>query len=241
MSLYTAGITMTLDSGALVAVEKVQRKTGRQRDAWHDGIKGREDVYETVARIVGVAALSGSVPDMVAQIAARLLAEPMKDDTHARIDVGSLGRPVLRPFRDRGLHPWSMIIGGEKEATDKHATVTLPVSALQSVAALMFQQKRIEFGDTLLDGPTLQHALRNLDKLPESGPARDLGIAAGLAVWSAYTHASTYPWVSSKPIPRNLDEEWARRARRLAIARAVASAEGRPWWTVAAGDLEDPW
>lgn len=231
MSLYAVGITMTFEAGALVAVEKVQRKTGRSREAWFDGVKiGREDIYEPVARIVGIELLTGEVPEMAAAVATRLRSEPMLDDVQARLDIGMLGRPGLRVFSNHGAHPVPVVVGGEKEAADKSGTVTLPVSTLQSVAALMFQQHRVEVVDSLIDGPTLQHALRNLDKLPEVGPARDLGIAAGLAVWTAYTTASTDAWVSSKPSPTACEDEWTKRAKSSAIRHAARAARrSAPW------------
>lgn len=233
MSLYAAGITISDQGGAFVAIEKRPRNTGRTMIRSGE----KEDVWEDVLRVVGVERLSGTVPEIVAHLATRLRTEPMLDDTNPYVDVGAIGKPVLRLFADQRMYPWAVVIGGEHEATDKKSCVTtVPVRVLQGIATMMLQSGRLEVVRELGEGPTLLRALEQLEALPQTGPSRDLGIAAGLAVWAAHNHRSCGPWASRKPAPKDLDIEWMRKARQYAIRRAEAVKAGRPWWRA----LDDP-
>jgi hypothetical protein len=238
MSLFTVGISLTPNSGGFVAVRKVQRQTGRKRDAWTDGWKHTEPVWESVACLVGAEALSGTVPDMVGRIAALLRNEELVDDVQKRVDVSVVGRPVLRLLSEQRAYASPVRVEGERPGADNAGTETLPLSTLQGVMSVMFATDRIEVSDDLADGRGLLHSLRGLAALEASGPARDLGIAAALAVWLVHESPCSGPWASNKPVPPNREDEWAREARRQAKRQAAASARanGAPWWTSADDD-----
>src|SRR6187402_3764466 len=115
MALYTAGITISAAGGALVVVQNCPRKVGKKRGAF--GFL--DDDFEDVYVIVGAERLDGTIPEMVARVATRLRVEPMLDDTTSRVEVSSLGPAVLRLFRDKQMHPWTVIVGGDQETWDK--------------------------------------------------------------------------------------------------------------------------
>lgn len=234
MALFAAGITLSPDGGALVVIEKRPRKTGRIREAYGE----KEPEWQDDMRVVGAERLTGTVPEMVAHLATRLKADPMVGDTTAKLDITAIGKPVMHLVREQRMNPWPVLIGGEKEATDTTGTTTVPVQVLQGVATMMLQSKRLEVVSSLRDGPTLLRSLEQLESLPASGPTRDLGIAAAIAVWTAHTHRSCGPWASSKPAPVDSNEEWVKAARTLATRRALASQQGRPWWSVMTPDEE---
>jgi hypothetical protein len=225
MSLYTAGISLSANNtGAFVAFEKIPRKTERTRDAWHDGIKEKEPIYECDFRLVGAELLSSSLPSMLQQISDRLRSEPMLNDTSARIDIGALGRQVLSLFRDQGVSALPVLVAGEKESTDAHGNKVLPLTTLQATATLIIGTDRLQIAQGLVEGPSILHALEKLDALPEIGPARDLGIAAALALHVATTTGGG-KWPSSKQKPFALlaeeEAEASQRAMRHAAIRAA--------------------
>lgn len=231
MSLYAVGITLSTEGGAIVAFEKRPRKTERTREAWYYGVREDEPVYEDVLRLVGAEQLSGGLPERIAHIAQRLRKEPLLDDSTVKVEIGVFGRPVLRLFADAKVHPWPVAIGGEQESTDKNGLQTVPLHILQAIASVALQTNRIEIEQSVIEGPAILAALERVESMPEHGPARDLGIAAAIAVWVAHHHRSGGPWASSKPAPHDADLDWTRRARAQMKERAERASRrsGGDW------------
>lgn len=230
MSLYSAGITFSSEgTGAFVVVEKVPRKTDRTRDAWQDGVKFRDPVYEFVFRIVGATHLTGTLPSMAGEVAGRLLAEPLLDDTHSRVELGAFGRRLLALFHERKVYPSPAIIAGEKEAVDARGTAVIPISALQAAAALTLETDRLELASGLVEGPSLLHSLGKVGSLPATGPARDLGVAAAIALHLVAGYSGT-AWPSNKPKPAAMLETEAHTAwERGSLAEAVGRTRRAQW------------
>lgn len=231
--LYTAGIEITAEGGAFVAVEKRPRKVGTE--VVHlDGYDDVEDAYEDDLVVVGAERIHGRVLDMVTTVAGKLNAEPMADDTTAYLDVSELGEPLRRMFSDFKSWPLPLVVGGDQEQRDKSTGLHLvPTRVLQNHVTLALQNGRLSVVEGLADGPTILGCLDKLASLGR-GPTRDLAFATAIAIWTADHYRSHGPWASRKPPPPALhDMAWAREARRQAFLRAREQVR-KPWhWHLA--------
>lgn len=232
MALYAVGVVIGSQGGAFVAIEKRPRKSGRTQKVWRDGFQESEAKWEDVLRVVGAERLTGTVPAMVGRVASQLKADSMEGDYTAQLDITQLGEPLRRLFYEEQTYPHATVIGGDQEVHDgKSGVITLPRNVLQGVVTIALQAGRLEVVNELPDAALLLRSLEQIDALPESGPTRDLALAAGLAVWNANLHRSHGPWASNKPIPHDATSEWAREARRQAFMKARDAKAHRPWWS----------
>ena len=224
--LYACGLVLGAESGAFVAFEKCPRKTGRAE-------RGLE-TYEDVLTLGFIERLGGSMTSMLERVAAILDSDPLHNDAVTYAETSALGRTLPRILAERGALVGSVCVAGDVERLDpKTGEWLVAPSILQAQIRLALEAGRVVSVNELTEGGPLLRELENLSALPESGPARELPIAAAIAVWAGLRHATNGPWASSKP--PSLGSEAAQHFEEVEAMRALAAEKreeqrrNHPW------------
>jgi hypothetical protein len=242
--LFAVGIVLSADSesAALVVVEKRPRKTGRIEPVQRGHGVELEETYEDEIVVVAVERCAGGMTAALDRIAEALTHAPLRGDSIAYADTATLGASLPRLLAERGAVIGSFVLGGEAETFDASGTWNVSPAILQARIRLLFESGRLVQVDGLDEGASLLHALEQLSALPESGPARDMALAAAIAVWAAEKHPSDGPWASAKPPPPHSPAAQVFEERELLRRQAIARRRkrGRGWArAMVDGDLED--